>query len=81
LDAPRRGLEGFDPLARAAPDEERPRAAKRRDRVIGVLLGILLGIAVVVIFVFYGSEQTIDAPSIDEDTPPAERSAEPAERR
>jgi hypothetical protein len=55
---------------------------KRRDRVIGILLGVLLGIAVVIVFVLFGSEETIDAPSIDRSEPAAERSAHPrAERR
>ncbi|MGH2992775.1 MAG: hypothetical protein ACRDL1_04485 [Solirubrobacterales bacterium] len=54
---------------------------RHRDRIIGVVLGILLGIAVVIIFVFYGSQDTIDAPSIDENGPPAERTAEPREER
>jgi hypothetical protein len=48
--------------------------------VIGIALGILLGIAVVIIFVFYGSEETIDAPSID-DNPPAERPTAPQGQR
>ena len=34
------------------------------DRIIGVLLGLLLGIGVVAVFVFKGSEGTIDAPRI-----------------
>jgi hypothetical protein len=50
------------------------------ERVIGIVLGIVLGIVVVIIFVLYGSEQTIDAPSIDEN-PPAERQAERPQRR
>lgn len=45
----------------------------RRDRAIGIAAGIVLGLAIVVLFVFLGSEQTIDAPSI-EGTPPLERS-------
>jgi len=42
------------------------RAAGSRwpDRILGVALGVLLGIAVVVAFVFLGSEDTIDAPRI-----------------
>jgi len=36
-----------------------------RDRVIGIVLGLILGVAVVVVFVFVFSEQTVDAPSID----------------
>ena len=60
------------------PEREWLRITKRRDRVIGIALGVLLGIAVVVVFVFFASEQTIDAPSIDrDDGPPAERPAEP----
>jgi hypothetical protein len=34
------------------------------DRALGVLLGVVLGIAVVTAFVFLGSEDTIDAPRI-----------------
>ena len=34
------------------------------DRVIGIGLGILLGLAIVIGFVFLGSEGTIDDPSL-----------------
>jgi hypothetical protein len=34
------------------------------DRIIGIGLGILLGLAIVIAFVFLGSENTIDAPSL-----------------
>jgi hypothetical protein len=36
----------------------------RKDRAIGVVAGVVLGIAIVVVFVFFGSEGTIDAPRI-----------------
>lgn len=39
------------------------------DRILGILLGIVLGIAIVAAFVFLGSGDTIDAPSIDEQAP------------
>jgi hypothetical protein len=34
------------------------------DRVIGIFLGILLGIAVILAFLFIGSRSTIDEPSL-----------------
>lgn len=34
------------------------------DWAVGILLGVALGVAVVAAFVFLGSENTIDAPSI-----------------
>jgi hypothetical protein len=37
----------------------------RGDRVLGILLGLALGLAIVAIFVFVFSEDTVDAPSID----------------
>jgi uncharacterized membrane protein required for colicin V production len=36
-----------------------------RDRALGVVLGLVLGIVIIVLFVFLGSEQTIDAPSLE----------------
>jgi hypothetical protein len=36
-----------------------------RDRAIGIALGIVLGIAVILIFLFLGSRSTIDEPSIN----------------
>ncbi|MEK6277769.1 MAG: hypothetical protein AABM29_07145 [Actinomycetota bacterium] len=47
--------------------EQEPAAQRRSrwpDRILGVLLGILLGLGVVTTFVFLGSEETIDAPRI-----------------
>jgi hypothetical protein len=35
-----------------------------RDRVIGIVLGLVLGVGIVTAFVFVYSEQTVDAPSI-----------------
>ncbi len=48
----------------------------RGDRLIGIALGLALGLAIVAIFVFVFSEDTVDAPSIDEGTS-TERSAGP----
>jgi hypothetical protein len=48
----------------------------RGDRVLGIALGVLLGIAIVAIFIFVLSEDTVDAPSIHEGTS-TERSAGP----
>jgi hypothetical protein len=49
---------------------------RRSDRLVGIALGIVLGLAIVAIFVFVFSEDTVDAPSIDEGA----RSEEPADR-
>jgi hypothetical protein len=38
-----------------------PRAG---DRAIGIALGILLGIAIILLFLFLGSRDTIDEPSL-----------------
>ena len=34
------------------------------DRVVGIALGIVLGLAVIVLFLFLGSRNTIDEPSL-----------------
>ncbi len=49
---------------------------RRVDRVAGILLGIALGLAIVAIFVFVFSEETVDAPRLNEGAQP-ERSAQP----
>jgi hypothetical protein len=38
------------------------------DRAIGIALGVLLGLAVIIIFLFLGSRTTIDEPSISDGT-------------
>ena len=35
------------------------------DRAIGIVLGILLGIAIILLFLFLGSRSTIDEPSLN----------------
>ena len=42
----------------------RGRVARIGDRAVGILLGILLGIAVILLFLFLGSRSTIDEPEI-----------------
>lgn len=49
---------------------------RRADRAVGIVLGVALGIAIVAIFVFVFSEETVDAPSIDEGVR-TDQSAEP----
>ena len=46
------------------------------DRAIGIALGILLGLAVVILFLFLGSRTTIDEPSISDG--PAATQTQPA---
>jgi hypothetical protein len=48
---------------------------RARDRVIGILLGLLLGLAIVTAFVFLGSEDTIDNPDISGNGTTTERTA------
>lgn len=48
----------------------------RGDRALAIALGLVLGVAIVAVFVFVFSEDTVDAPSIDNGAPteaPAER--------
>src|SRR3954449_10105011 len=42
----------------------RGRSSRIGDRVVGIALGILLGLVVIVIFLFLGSRNTIDEPSL-----------------
>jgi ABC-type Mn2+/Zn2+ transport system permease subunit len=42
----------------------RGRAGRVSDRAIGITLGIVLGIAVILLFLFLGSRNTIDEPSL-----------------
>ncbi len=51
------------------------------DRAIGIALGILLGLVIVIGFVFLGSSETIDAPSLsggEGDEPAKTRPTDPA---
>ena len=45
------------------------------DRAIGIALGLVIGIVAIILFVFLGSDDTIDAPSIDRGSQPIERQA------
>ncbi len=38
-----------------------------RDRVLGIILGIVIGIAILAVFVFVFSEETVDAPQIEQE--------------
>ena len=40
------------------------RSRRISDRVIGIAFGILLGLAVIILFLFLGSRNTIDEPSL-----------------
>jgi hypothetical protein len=43
------------------------------DRAIGIGIGLIIGIAAVVLFVFLGSQETIDDPDIDRGSQQIER--------
>lgn len=46
---------------------------RHSDRAIGIVVGILIGLAIVIGFVFLGSGETIDDPSISGDEPATTR--------
>jgi cell division protein FtsN len=50
---------------------DRPRRSRWTDRIVGIVVGVVLGLGLLVYFVFVHSEGTIDAPSIDESGKPA----------
>ena len=37
------------------------------DRIIGIVLGIVLGVGIITAFLFIGSEDTIDAPALNDE--------------
>ncbi len=50
------------------------------DRALGIALGLIVGIVAVILFVFLGSEETIDDPSIDRGSTTIERPADDQQR-
>ena len=51
---------------------EKPRRRRHEpspwsDRIIGIVLGIVLGVGIITAFVFWGSEETIDAPALNDE--------------
>jgi len=54
-------------------------AARRRRRIdlwLGIVVGLVLGVAIVAVFVFVFSEETVDAPRLEQNDAPAERPAD-----
>lgn len=53
----------------------------RTDRTIGIVLGLIVGVVAVILFVFAGGSDSLDAPSLDSTRPAEpvgiERQAEP----
>ena len=48
------------------------------DRAIGIALGVLLGLAIIIGFLFLGSRSTIDAPSLNNGQTQTQTQTEPA---
>lgn len=42
---------------------------KRSDRIIGIVLGLVIGVVAVILFVFVGGAGSIDEPAIDATAP------------
>jgi hypothetical protein len=70
LTPPGPSLERLAPLI-AGGSGNRPRRGRWTDRIVGILVGVVIGLGLLVYFVFVHSEGTIDAPSIDEGGKPA----------
>jgi hypothetical protein len=51
---------------------------RESDRAVGILLGILLGLAIIIGFLFLGSRSTIDAPSLSGGSGQTQTQAQPA---
>jgi hypothetical protein len=47
--------------------------SRRSELAIGIVAGIALGLAIIAVFVFVFSEDTVDAPSIDRSSPAQEQ--------
>jgi hypothetical protein len=43
------------------------------DLWLGIVLGLVLGVAIVAVFVFVFSEETVDAPRLEQNQSPTER--------
>ncbi|HEX2468590.1 MAG TPA: hypothetical protein VHJ54_10315 [Solirubrobacterales bacterium] len=52
------------------------RRGRRVDLWVGIVLGLVLGVAIVAVFVFVFSEETVDAPRLDQNRAPTERPAD-----
>ena len=49
---------------------------RRIDLMIGIVLGLVLGIVALILYIFIFSNESIDAPSIDQGSAPARQAAE-----
>lgn len=41
----------------------------RTDRIVGIVLGLIVGVVAVILFVFSGGSDSLDAPSLDSAAP------------
>lgn len=75
---------GTEPQSVPPPGGSGPAAKRRRgragDRVIGILIGLILGVGIVTAYVFLGSEETIDAPRIQHEQGQTENTAPAPDR-
>jgi hypothetical protein len=51
---------------------------RARDRAIGIALGVLLGLAVIIAFLFLGSRDAIDTPDLSGGSEPQQTTTAPA---
>ena len=50
----------------------------RTDRIIGIVLGLIVGVVAVVLFVFSGGGESLDAPSLDQEGSAGQQLERPA---
>ena len=67
---------GFVPVPPAPAEPEEPTEPRRRrrrepapwpDRIVGIVVGVVLGVGIITAFVLFSSEDTIDAPALNDE--------------
>lgn len=79
-DEPESGPRSVPPPVRSGGGSS-SRRGRLTDRVLGILLGLVLGVGIVTAYVFLGSEDTIDAPRIQNERTQGAAATEAGDRQ